>query len=94
MCIGFILEFYFSTDFKLVHYGFATEDQIINRYDLYKSLGQEGWELDRLLDESTLKVKESDPDILPDFVDTSQCVDPTTKKPVLEIYNERQHGNG
>ena len=83
-----------STDFKLVHYGFATEDQIINRYDLYKGLGQEGWELDRLLDESTLEVKESDPDILPDFVDTSQCVDPTTKKPVLEIYNERQHGNG
>ena len=61
---------------------------------MYKSLGQEGWELDRLLDESTLEVKEADPDILPDFVDTSQCVDLTANKPVQEIYNERQHGNG
>jgi hypothetical protein len=78
-----------AVDFKLIHYGFSTDYQIITKYDLYKSCGQSGWALERLLDEKDLQVQEVEEDILPSFVDISQCVDPTTKKLILEIYNEK-----
>tara|TARA_A100001515_G_scaffold129831_3_gene116735 strand:- start:760 stop:1554 length:795 start_codon:yes stop_codon:yes gene_type:complete len=77
-----------ATDFKLMHYGFSTDYQIITKYDLYKSCGQSGWSLDRLLDEKNLEVQEVEKEILPSFVDVSQCVDPTTKKLISDIYNE------
>jgi len=77
------------TNFKLMHYGFSTDYQIITKYDLYKSCGQSGWDLDRLLDEKNLAVQEVEKEILPSFVDVSQCVDPITKKPIIEMYNEK-----
>jgi len=80
---------WFCNQFKLIHYGFATDDQIIIKYDLYKSLGQSGWNLDRLLCEKTLKVEEAGGEMLPSFIDTSQCVNPTTKRPLAEIYKEK-----
>jgi hypothetical protein len=45
--------------------------------------------LDRLLDEKNLAVQEVEKEILPSFVDVSQCVDPITKKPIIEMYNEK-----
>ena len=77
------------SQFKLIHYGFATDYQIITKYDLYKSLGQSGWNLDRLLCEKTLEVVEADNEILPSFIDTSQCVDPTTNQSIREVYHEQ-----
>ena len=44
--------------FNLIHRGFATDEQILKKYENYKSRGQSGWALDRLLEESTLKVQE------------------------------------
>ncbi len=35
----------------ILHYGFASEERIVKKYYMYKSLGQTGWKLDRLLDE-------------------------------------------
>lgn len=43
--------------FNLIHKGFADDAQIIKKYKNYKSRGQSGWALDRLLDERTLKVE-------------------------------------
>ena len=70
-----------SVPFKLVHYGFSTEEQIINRYNMYKSVGQSGWSLDRLICEETLEVIEADQNILPEFID-SNTPDPTTLKKI------------
>tara|TARA_Y100000004_G_scaffold190970_1_gene248976 strand:- start:1911 stop:2705 length:795 start_codon:yes stop_codon:yes gene_type:complete len=77
-----------ATVFKLIHYGFSTDYQIITKYDLYKSCGQTGYALERLLDEQQLQVEEVEEEILPSFIDASNCVDPTNKKPIREIYNE------
>jgi hypothetical protein len=41
-------------DYNLVHRGFASESQIRERYEVYKSKGQSGPDLDRLIDESNL----------------------------------------
>jgi hypothetical protein len=43
---------------KIHHYGFFTPEQRQAKYDLYKSMGQTGYDLDRLIDESTLTLKE------------------------------------
>ena len=47
-----------ARDIKIHHYGFFTQEQRQAKYDLYKSLGQTGYNLDRLLDVSTLQLKE------------------------------------
>tara|TARA_R110000751_G_scaffold126785_1_gene228776 strand:+ start:4998 stop:5780 length:783 start_codon:yes stop_codon:yes gene_type:complete len=73
------------TPFKLVHYGFSTEEQIINRYNMYKSLGQSGWKLDRLLCERDLQVRESETEVLPTFIDCA-TPDPTTLTTVRDLY--------
>ena len=39
------------TNLNLIHMGFATDYQIIKKYDTYKERGQKGWSLDRLLSE-------------------------------------------
>ena len=36
---------------RLLHYGFATKERIIRKYLTYKSYGQKGWSLDRLVTE-------------------------------------------
>lgn len=74
--------------FSLIHRGFATDFQIINKYEIYKSYGQSGWALDRLLEESTLKVKKIDNDLLPDWFEIKDDIDPTTKEKIKEKYNK------
>lgn len=39
--------------YHLLHYGFSTKKQIVKKYLTYKSYGQSGWDLDRLIDEIT-----------------------------------------
>jgi len=39
--------------YHLLHYGFATKLQIVKKYLTYKSYGQRGWDLDRLIDEKS-----------------------------------------
>ena len=53
-------------DYNLLHLGFANDSAILARYNLYKSKGQQGPMLDRLIDEEGLWVKKvEDDDILP-----------------------------
>jgi hypothetical protein len=75
--------------FKLVHYGFATDKNIIDKYNVYRSFGQSGESLERLLSEEGLHVIEADPAILPSFIDTSKCVHPRDQRPIREIYEEK-----
>jgi len=63
-------------DRDLIHRGFATDEQIITRYKLYKSKGQTGHSLERLLDEKTLSVVEIDKTQLPDWFKVSLDINP------------------
>lgn len=53
-----------DSDIQIIHYGFATDDAIIKKYHTYKAHGQEGWALNRLVDESTLTVRRIKPEWL------------------------------
>lgn len=46
-------------DIITLHYGFASDESILRKYHTYKSHGQSGWELHRLIDERTLRVAQS-----------------------------------
>lgn len=41
------------TDLRILHYGFSSLEGVLRKYLTYKSLGQVGWELNRLIDEKT-----------------------------------------
>jgi len=45
--------------FEILHYGFASDEAIIDKYNMYKAHGQSGWALNRLIDEGTLRVAKS-----------------------------------
>jgi len=44
-------------DIQVIHYGFSSTRALAHKYLVYKTHGQSGWELDRFLDESTLKLE-------------------------------------
>lgn len=73
-----------ARQYKLIHRGFATDEQIIKRYNLYKSHGQEGWMLERLLDENGLDVKELDKNILPTWFVITDQIDPRKKEKICK----------
>lgn len=45
--------------FEIIHWGFASNKAILDKYYMYKTHGQSGWALNRLIDESGLKVARS-----------------------------------
>lgn len=47
-----------AREIKIHHYGFISEEKRKAKYDLYKSLGQSGYDLDRILDVATLRLEE------------------------------------
>jgi len=51
-----------QSDLQVLHYGFATDDNILNKFVTYKAHGQSGWALWRLVDERSLRVARSNPD--------------------------------
>lgn len=53
------------TDIKLIHYGFAGEDKVNKKFSTYQSLGQAGWSLQRIKDETSLKVKKFEKEWFP-----------------------------
>ena len=53
--------------FSLIHRGFATDYQIIQKFEIYKSFGQDGWELYRLINEEGLVLKKIPYCVLPDW---------------------------
>lgn len=80
-------------EYNLIHYGFSTDRSIINKYNLYKSFGQSGWLLERLVDEATLSVALVGDFCLPDFIDrnvgclSDGCYD-NTRKSIREIMQD------
>lgn len=47
------------SDLEVLHYGFASDQAIIDKYNMYKLHGQTGHALDRLINEDVLQVKKS-----------------------------------
>lgn len=75
-------------DAKLIHRGFATDQQIIDRYRNYKSRGQTGNDLTRLIDEETLKVEVVPKEILPPWYPILQVLDPIQRPKIKTYLNE------
>ena len=80
-------------DCSLIHRGFATDEQIISKYRLYGSLGQRGWELDRLIDESTLAVEKLPEGTLPEWFKVQDNLHPAYKRRLREIIMEHNQKN-
>lgn len=83
-----VVKFY-KVDFSIIHRGFATDYQIMTKYEVYKENGQHGWALDRLLDEKTLSVNKIDYNILPRWFKIIDDTDPRTKEKIINIYNNK-----
>jgi glycosyltransferase involved in cell wall biosynthesis len=49
-----------TSDLRILHYGFASTDNIVDKYRTYKQHGQSGWALDRLVDETRLTLAATD----------------------------------
>lgn len=79
-------------DYKLVHRGFATDQQIMDRYELYRSFGQSGYLLERFFIEDDLLVTRIDIELLPDWLEITDDVNPITKRKLRDIYNEAKRG--
>jgi hypothetical protein len=78
-------------DYSLVHRGFATDAQILEKHRVYASRGQRGWELCRLIDESTLCVAPIPIELLPDWYPIHDGgAPPIGKKPLVELARERE----
>lgn len=58
-------------DYYVLRYGHSTEDKLVRKYEEYKAAGQEGWLLDRVLDERGMKIAKLYDITLPDFIDPS-----------------------
>jgi glycosyltransferase involved in cell wall biosynthesis len=71
-------------DVSVIHRGFVSDANIVNKYNMYKFFGQTGWDLDRLIDESTLTVEKLPDGILPDWFEIEKDTDPTSLTPLVE----------
>lgn len=78
--------------YSLIHRGFATDYQIMTKYDVYGSRGQNGWALDRLLNEEGLTVEQIPSEVLPPWYDASDSTNPIEKERIRQIY-ERVHSS-
>lgn len=79
--------------YKLVHRGFATDYQILLKYEIYKERGQHKDDLDRLLDESNLILVKLDEYLLPEWFEIKDNTKPTDKIKILDIYNKSKIKN-
>jgi hypothetical protein len=77
-----------QTPYCVIHRGFATDYQIMTKYDVYKAAGQNGWKLERLLNEETLNVAKLEDGVLPEWFEVTDTTIPNDKKRIREIYDE------
>ena len=77
------------TPYAVVHRGFATDYQIMTKYDVYKENGQEGWKLERLLNEHELEVVRLEDELLPNWFEITDDINPKDKRKVRDIYEEK-----
>ena len=79
------------SDISLIHRGFCTDIQLINRYNNYKKFGMRGDALNRILDENTLEVKEFDVNLYPEWFDIKDTTNPKNKIKLIDIYKGQIH---
>ena len=72
-----------QSDLQILHYGFASDQAILRKYNDYKAQGQKGWALDRLVNEIGLRVEQSDSKWFNYIVET---------KSLQEVYKEPLRG--
>ena len=84
-----VLRIGLRTPFSVIHRGFATDYQIVTKYDVYKSNGQNGWALDRLLNENGLEVQILNIEMLPEWFKLKDTENPKNKKTIIDIYNKK-----
>tara|TARA_Y100000593_G_scaffold95015_1_gene198296 strand:- start:39324 stop:40124 length:801 start_codon:yes stop_codon:yes gene_type:complete len=75
-----------AKDINLIHKGFSTDKQIMDRYQIYKDRGQSGWNLDRLIDENTLNVQKLPEGILPEWFVIEDNENPINKDALKSVY--------
>lgn len=76
-------------DVSVIHLGFSTDENIIEKYLNYKKLGQKGWELDRLIDETTLQVEQLPNNIIPKWHSITDTTSPLNKTKLKDIYKDQ-----
>ena len=82
-----------KTNYCVIHRGFATDYQIMTKYDTYKANGQNGWALERLLNEEGLQTELLPFAHLPKWFEITQSTDPKNLEKIREIYNKNQTTN-
>ena len=80
-------------NYYVLRYGHSTDEKIVRKYEEYKAAGQEGWLLDRILDERGMQVAKLYDITLPDFIDPSPGCTPSgeynrSRDPVKTIYEK------
>ena len=78
-----------TVDYSLIHRGFATDYQIMTKYDVYKERGQNGWALERLLSEQTLHAEKINYELLPKWFNITDELHPSQKEKIRDIYNKK-----
>lgn len=78
-----------KVDVNVIHRGFATSEDIVNKYNMYKDFGQNGWALDRLIDETTLKTDELPPNILPEWFKVENTTKPELQPKLVDEYKDK-----
>ncbi|MEG8945549.1 glycosyltransferase [Rosettibacter firmus] len=77
---------------SVIHYGFASERSLAFKYLTYRSHGQSGWALERLLDESTLTLEKVDKNLFPDglYIDDEKPIPRSFIQAIssLDVYKE------
>ncbi len=95
----------YRVGYYLIHKGFSTDEQILNRIDHYLGLPLEVWQqkgewvlkpekyrqqtIDRFLGEENLDIKPLPIDFLPDWFEIKDDIDPKTKVRLRQIYEKR-----
>lgn len=98
------LEKAYRIEFVLIHRGFATDKQIIDRVNSYKEMPDKFWDktevdtlsgtelkkqtIERFLNEEGLEVKLMPKILFPDWFKIRDYINPSAKKRIREIYEE------
>ena len=77
-----------AKQYKLIHRGFATDQSILEKYHLYKSKGQTGWALDRMINEEGLTCIQADDKIFPEWYVKKDIEDLGTKEKLWTILDK------
>lgn len=100
------MENCYRIGYFLIHRGFATDDQIINRIENYKKIPDKDWKvkgiagavqkrntIERFLNESNLNVRTLPKAAIPDWFNITDSINPIKKRPIREIHEERIRNN-